>query len=369
MKKIYSATLIGCMLLTSPVYAKKLVLWNKLGSEEEVRHSEVGPNGEIVGEVLFELGQHGNGFRSAQRTGDPNIPDNFIRFPLSGLGPQGTIEIWYHPDWNDWRVGYVVSLFEYGIKNNLVVSASFNDWQNRGAAGVRDNDPNHGAGEYIYPSSDPRWHTERPMHFAVTWDASADKKVTVYLDGEAAGSNYSHSGTPVFLWSFDETPYLYVGSRMTAGDWYRHNWEPNIDGVIDNIKVWDYAKTDFSDRFDEATGASLKAEVAIAPNTLNRKSRGKWIAAYIELPDGYDAADISADTVRLDGTIPAESHPTEIGDYDNDGISDLMVKFDRQTLINRLNGARKTKEKISLPVSGTLSDGTPFEGTGNVVVL
>jgi hypothetical protein len=31
----------------------------------------------------------------------------------------------------------------------------------------------------------------------------------------------------------------------------------------------------------------------------------------------------------LEGTIPAEDHPTEIGDYDDDGITDLMIKFDR----------------------------------------
>lgn len=237
------------------VQVGKILLWNKLGSINEVQRSEVGPNGEIIGDVLFEQGQHGNGFRSEQRTGDPDIPDNFVRFPLPKLNSKGTIQFWYHPDWMDYRVGHVVTLIEYGIpenSNSVVLTFGFNDWQNRGGIIIRDN-LNDAVGGYYFPDSEPQWSTTEPIHIAYTWDASANKKFTFYINGQAVDKGYfGYGNPPTFLWNFNEMPYLAVGCRMYSGDWYRHNWEPNIDGIIDNLVVLDYAKTDFSDRFQEA---------------------------------------------------------------------------------------------------------------------
>jgi outer membrane protein assembly factor BamB len=110
----------------------------------------------------------------------------------------------------------------------------------------------------------------------------------------------------------------------------------------------------------------VQAELDLDPDTLNLKSRDKWITAYIELPDGYDVADIDVGTVTLEGTIAAEDHPTELGDYDDDGTTDLMVKFDRQALIEYLDG---TIGEVALTVSGELSDGTLFEGSDTITVI
>lgn len=104
----------------------------------------------------------------------------------------------------------------------------------------------------------------------------------------------------------------------------------------------------------------------IKPESLNLKSNGIWITTYIELPDGFDVNEIDISTVRLDSTIPAESHPTEIGDYDADEIPDLMVKFDRQALIEHLGGG--TGEVI-LTVSGELIDGITFEGSDTINII
>ena len=100
--------------------------------------------------------------------------------------------------------------------------------------------------------------------------------------------------------------------------------------------------------------------VDIDPDTLNLKSKGKWITAYIELPEGYDVNGIDVSTVRLDDTIPAELRPTEIGDYDNDGIPDLMVKFSRQDLIEILSVGQAT-----LTITGEVN-GTSFEGSDTI---
>lgn len=122
----------------------------------------------------------------------------------------------------------------------------------------------------------------------------------------------------------------------------------------------------------------IHATIDIDPNTLNLKSQGKWITAYIELAKDYDVADINVSTVRiskigdtkLENPIYAEKHPTEIGDYDDDGIPDLMVKFDRAAVINAiLNLGVSSGAEVELTVTGELYDGTLFEGTDTIKVI
>ncbi|MCW4052763.1 MAG: carbohydrate binding domain-containing protein [Candidatus Bathyarchaeota archaeon] len=113
----------------------------------------------------------------------------------------------------------------------------------------------------------------------------------------------------------------------------------------------------------EVTPPHIDGSIDIAPDTLNLKSEGKWITAYIELPEGNDPSDIEVSTIELNGEIPAELHPTEIGDYDADGIPDLMVKFDRQDLIAILNAGEAT-----LTITGEV-DGIAFEGTDTIEVI
>jgi len=116
---------------------------------------------------------------------------------------------------------------------------------------------------------------------------------------------------------------------------------------------------------------SIAADVDIDPDTLNLKSKGKWITAYIELPEGYDVNDINVTMILLNDFIPAELHPTEIGDYDTNGILDLMVKFDRTRVISLLilHMSPHVKQKVSLTLTGNLNDGTPFSGSDTINVL
>lgn len=110
----------------------------------------------------------------------------------------------------------------------------------------------------------------------------------------------------------------------------------------------------------------IPCEVAaadIVPNTLNLKSNGKWITCYIELPKGHDVSDIDISAVKLNNEISAELHPSEIGDYDEDGIPDLMVKFDRQDLIAFISVGEAT-----LTITGEVN-GVPFEGSDKIRVI
>jgi len=77
--------------------------------------------------------------------------------------------------------------------------------------------------------------------------------------------------------------------------------------------------------------ASVNAlTVDIAPDSLNTLSNRKYITCYLEYPEG-DINTIDIPTLKLHVEkflIPVDTEaPATIGDYDNDGIPDLMVKF------------------------------------------
>jgi len=72
---------------------------------------------------------------------------------------------------------------------------------------------------------------------------------------------------------------------------------------------------------------------------------------------------------KSDNAIPAEPHPTEIGDYDDDGIADLTVKFDRQIFIDYLkNQGYGDGDIAELTVTGEAT-GTRFEGFYTIQVI
>jgi hypothetical protein len=109
---------------------------------------------------------------------------------------------------------------------------------------------------------------------------------------------------------------------------------------------------------------NITATIDFDPNTLNQKDNGKWVVVYIELPTGYKVSDIQISSILLNGTIHAEAWPYSIGDYDKDGIPDLMVKFKRADVINLLpNG-----DRVQVLVNGTVGT-TTFEGVDTIRVI
>ena len=109
----------------------------------------------------------------------------------------------------------------------------------------------------------------------------------------------------------------------------------------------------------------IPATIDIDPDTLNLKSNGQWITAYITLPEGYSVENIVLETVEV------EEIPAEWGEIQN-GV--LMVKVDRamvqsiQTdLIDYEEGTKFYD--LELTVTGELTDGTAFEGSDTVTVI
>jgi len=116
----------------------------------------------------------------------------------------------------------------------------------------------------------------------------------------------------------------------------------------------------------------ISATISIHPQTLDLRSKGKWITAYIEFPKGYDVNDINVSSIMLNGTIPSELKPKAIGDYDNDGILDLMIKFNRTEVIDYILDSIDIEKRfttVTLTITGYLYDGTPFQGSDTIKIV
>jgi hypothetical protein len=114
--------------------------------------------------------------------------------------------------------------------------------------------------------------------------------------------------------------------------------------------------------------SAITATVDLKPNKLVLRNRGRYITAFIELGEGYDAREIKRSSVMitevngfvLKGEIQAIRR-SRIGDRDEDGVLDLKVKFSRRKLVPLLSvGANE------LTIIGVLNDGTAFEGFGEI---
>ncbi len=157
-------------------------------------------------------------------------------------------------------------------------------------------------------------------------------------------TNYDHQTHLQTLWLMDSD-----GSNQqllldnNARNLYP-SWSPDGNKIAfasNKAGNWDIWIIDLNPKID--------AVIDIDPNTLNLKSKGKWITCYIELPEGYDVNEIEISSIMLEDVIPAEW-----GDVQNDI---LMVKFDRSEVEDMLSPGT-----YNFKVTGELTDGTSFEG-------
>ncbi|ODS40582.1 hypothetical protein BEH94_07900 [Candidatus Altiarchaeales archaeon WOR_SM1_SCG] len=153
------------------------------------------------------------------------------------------------------------------------------------------------------------------------------------------------------------------------------DWTGYFNGIIDEVKIYNRALTaeEIQQHYNNPCG-KIEATIDIDPFTLNLNSKGKWITAYIELPEDYNCTNINGSTVKLNDTIPAVSDPkygfvnsesSYCFDYDSDGIIERMVKFDRSAVQDIL----EVGDEVEIVVTGELYDGTRFEGSDTIRVI
>ena len=204
----------------------------------------------------------------------------------------------------------------------------------------------------LYPGDgSTKWTFDLESNF--NWPAVVDINNTIYV----VTQNYLYAVTDagnegVLKWTYDLQGGGYRGPAIGS------------DGTLYIFSTDGYVR---------ALGKTvLTATVDLKPERLNKKSKGRWCTAYIELPEGYDADDIDVSTVavtKIDDTelaqpLFAKLRPTNIGDYDQDGIPDLMVKFKRRRLIPLVKVGIRT-----VTITGLLTNGTEFSGSDRIKVF
>ena len=225
-----------------------LLLWNKLGNASEFTNSEVGPSLIWGSLVSFDTnGKFGNalfGPALGLRANRPKIPANTFYYD------KFTVEFWIRKD-----------VVDSGKPNNIVCMDDGNEKlsiaQDRGYV----------AGETRYStflslswdsgSKSARYgvrHTDLAgcvsflptgewVHLAFTHDttAAAGSRMKIYRNGVLQNT--------VVLDSIDDSGVTHVKNTIQPLLLGHYAWENDgFNGAMDNLKIYDYVKTDFSDR-------------------------------------------------------------------------------------------------------------------------
>jgi hypothetical protein len=244
-----------------------LVLWNKLGSSDEITHSEVGPNlyfydpsidgvtgyGDIIAQTAYSTGIFGNAVTigpSSAYYSTARVHHLILRDVSSVLNyKEGCIEFWYyqtedplaysHGIYRLWDGGfgfdpgisfYTSDPSETGVLFNFLIdlnSSSQISLTYSPGASIRNNH-----------NLNNRW-----IHLAVVWningiDASGNT-MRIYIDGTIVASGQD---------TWDNK----IGNRVDICGGCDKNIANKF--YMDNLKVWNYSKTDFSDRYTENAG-------------------------------------------------------------------------------------------------------------------
>jgi chitodextrinase/uncharacterized protein YegL len=189
-------------------------------------------------------------------------------------------------------------------------------------------------------------------------DAGPDQTITAGSEVTLSASNSKDVDWFGYFWEFGD------GTTATAAEpFITHTYsEPGAYTV--KLTVRDAAgNTDTDTLTVNVVPSTIPATIDIKPDTLNIRSKGRWVTAYIELPDGYSLKEVDISTIKLNGVIRAQKSPFRIGDYDCDGIPDLMVKFDRSSVKKFLD----EPEEI-LTVTGKIGRKT-FSGSDSIKVI
>lgn len=192
-------------------------------------------------------------------------------------------------------------------------------------------------------------------HIVGTWSSSSGSKI--YLNGVNVGTVTTSGTLPDPI------------NPVEIGRYHVYN-PPNqywFDGIIDEVRIYNRSLSAEEIKAHYDLGIAVPATVDIKPDTLNMasKSNKNAVTAYIEIP-GYDVNEIDVSTVTMStkkGEVSAQLSPTGVGDYDNDGIPDRMVKFDRQAVIAIVDVG-----EANITIRGSV-EGVTFEGNDIISVV
>jgi hypothetical protein len=263
------------------IHVPRLILWNTMDSKVDVENSKVGPGilqttyfFPLWGEAQITPAKFGNGLFINHDTNEgwQNDGGNFFALDNKAMGMlpnKGTIEFWmrfmydctihnwaplfamnneltgHYANWPPARSTYfdlIWSGWDYGTFGKRYQFNFGNGVDEIGFVGLS---PDYST----YPGGDLAFYTNELSHFAVVWDIDGiegtNETLRLYVNGQVAIStqdSWTSSG--------GISNYTYLGTHPNGGDIWDH-WYNAFKGVMDNLKIWNYSKTNFDDRFFE----------------------------------------------------------------------------------------------------------------------
>jgi hypothetical protein len=244
-----------------------LILWNTLGSDDEVLNSAFGPDlgfymrgdcqnvgcldfVEVKGNPAYIPGVFGNALTldAGPYFSQARVYNAVLRNASNHISAeQGSVEEWFREtaDPLPWTFG-IYRLFDgpYGLGDSIGLWVQAQDLYTPGPARLMYNmsydcyvisQADGQPGVLVSPYNDT-W-----IHVAAVWDrkgiAGTAETLRLYINGDVVASAACTDWPAVFPRSID----------IGGGN------DDQIDGkfAVDNLKVWDHAKTDYSDRFVE----------------------------------------------------------------------------------------------------------------------
>lgn len=232
---------------------KALILWNKLGSFEEVTNSEFGPDLFPGSGMLFQGGKYGNGLHVPQGNGSRSVHSPYSPRNIVPLGAF-SIELWFKRTHDDEWDGH--TFFHGAYENNgkgIVDLTGHSGYVGMWGlyASLSDNDGNK-VGMYTYNlQTKANWEAFYPknewVHLAISHNANwpLGQRIKIFRNGvELTGLQVQfETGVMSHVGQYGVGG-IRIGNFIAWDKW-------GAGGVIDNFKVWNYAKTDFSDRNTE----------------------------------------------------------------------------------------------------------------------
>lgn len=330
------------------------VFWNKLDSSSgSTVPSEIGPDLADAGsETAFVPGYFGNAVTLA---GSYASGQRIHNLTLNGLDSlltpnHGAVELWYYQTaapvafvYNAYRLfdgafgfdpGIGITIYEDGDASNGGGRILFNLGNGAELVYAKDASGNFG---YDISGLSNQW-----LHIAATWDSegingSADT-MRVYLNNDVVATSQAALAVSAFGTSAD----------IAGGN------DGSIAGkfLVDNLKLWDFAKTDFSDRFNEGvTPVVSDDDILLGGNgndTLEGMGGNDLLTGgadsdrFTGSPAGLNGDQITdftaADSIIVQGVrfgnaaLAIERHPEGWAsldiDTDNNGAADTSLRLD-----------------------------------------
>ncbi|MFQ5758999.1 MAG: hypothetical protein ACE5IF_04925 [Candidatus Bathyarchaeia archaeon] len=218
------------------------------------------------------------------------------------------------------------------------------------------------------------WHAN-PSDLSIGKIYQFEATLEAVKSPDLGGTPKAKPGILIHYAHWDDLESIRTGSSATA----THPEGPTVTVSAEGEYEW-YASVSYSRQdfwFEQVVSevvenpdppppytVKIPATIGIDPDVLNSKSKGEWVTSYIELLEGYNASAIDVEAVELSHNGFALS--AEWGDIQDDM---LMVKFDRQTLIEYLKAKGITDVEVTLTITGKLLDGTLFEGSDTIRVI